>query len=401
MAGAGAGARPAHFLEIASLPGLPHADLAHDILCRLAADVEPLMLLHKWRSIPSLLEIYPPSGKGPRGAALPPSLDKVRGSLGGYTNPGVEICIVMRDESRVGTFLVYAQLLDVMLHELAHQSYHNHGPGFARLWTTLQQEFLQNKARRMLGRATAWGGSPRAETWSLDDVSYAVGIATSGAVRINSQTSDKERITGALYLAPSMSAKQSAKVHFGVLAAHSDGNTLVPAAEPGKRKRKPAKKQLRELMARAVEARLRASAPRDVSSLYSRIAPAASRAGAGAGAGVGAGAGAGAGAGGGAGAGAGTGAGGGVRVGAAVNAGAGTSKSAGAGARVTIADDVIEILDSDDDDDDAVICLDSSSDEDAAGKKPRVDVDADPIPGSLDWAGGVDIEDDDDDVIVL
>ena len=128
------------FGTIEALRALPHADIALDILRKLAADVEPLLAAHKWRPIPSLFEIYPVGNLGPRGAALPKSLERVRDRLGGYTHPGVEICLVLRDEHRADTFIVYAQLVDTFLHELAHQSYGNHGPGFAKLWTTLRRE---------------------------------------------------------------------------------------------------------------------------------------------------------------------------------------------------------------------------------------------------------------------
>jgi hypothetical protein len=92
-------------VQVEALPALPHAAVAHSILCRLAADAEPLLNAHpKWRPIPSLFEIDPARGVGPRGRPLPPSLDRVRGSLGGYTLPGVEICVVLRDETRVLCF---------------------------------------------------------------------------------------------------------------------------------------------------------------------------------------------------------------------------------------------------------------------------------------------------------
>ncbi len=273
-----------HFLQIEALTGLPHADVAQDILCRLAADCEPLMNAHSgWRGVPSLFEIYPADGRGPRGAPLPKDLDSIRGSLGGYTRPGIEICVVLRDETRPDTFLVYAQVLDVMLHELAHQSYGNHGPGFGALWTKLQQEYMHFRAQRMLGSASAWGASPRAESFSIEGSSYGVGINTSGAFRVNTQTK-KERYSGALYLAPTMSAAATRKAHFSVVADLDEGQRLgqfgaggggyvlgtgervggPPAAggaAPGPRKRKPTKKKLREIMATAAETRTRTVQP--------------------------------------------------------------------------------------------------------------------------------------------
>ncbi len=270
-----------HFVQIEALTGLPHADVAQDILCRLAADCEPLMNAHAgWRGVPSLFEIYPADGRGPRGAPLPKDLDSIRGSLGGYTRPGIEICVVLRDETRPDTFLVYAQVLDVMLHELAHQSYGNHGPGFGALWTKLQQEYMHFRTQRMLGSALAWGASPRAESFSIEGSSYGVGINTSGAFRVNTQTK-KERYTGALYLAPTMSAAATRKAHFSVVAALDEGQRLgqfgaggggfvlgtgervggPPGAAPGSRKRKPTKKKLREIMAAAAETRTRPAPP--------------------------------------------------------------------------------------------------------------------------------------------
>ena len=219
-------ASSASFTTIIALAALPHRDVAEDILRRLAADVEPLINTHTgWRPIPQLFEIYPSANLGPRGAPLPPSLERIRGRLGGYTHPGKEICMVLRDESRADTFIVYAQLLDTFLHELAHQSYGNHGPGFSKLWTTLQQEYLLHKSRGLLGAPTSRGAGARAAAWGIDSVSYGVGIPTSGAFRVNTQTGG-ERYSGAFHLAPGMGGKAATKAHFGALSALSAGFKL-------------------------------------------------------------------------------------------------------------------------------------------------------------------------------
>ena len=247
------------FTTIAALnaPGLPHPDVANDILRRLAADVEPILNTHKgWRPVPALFEIYPQRNLGPLGAPLPPSMERVRGRLGGYTHPGREICLVLRDEDSPATFMVYAQLLDTFLHELSHQSYGNHGPGFSKLWTTLQQEYLLYKTRGLLGKPCSRGASARVAEWGLDSVSYGVGVRTSGAFRVNMQTG-KARFSGALDLAPSMDKKKETKTHFAAMEAIGGGQRLGGAAAPGARR--PTKKALAKLVAAAALSRVAAA----------------------------------------------------------------------------------------------------------------------------------------------
>ena len=66
------------FTFIQALPSLPHADVAADILKKLAADVEGILNTHHtWRAVPSLFEIYPPANLGPLGAPLPASRCRV------------------------------------------------------------------------------------------------------------------------------------------------------------------------------------------------------------------------------------------------------------------------------------------------------------------------------------
>lgn len=196
------------FSAIIALDALPHPSIALDILKKLAADVEPILNTHTgWRPVPALFEIYPARNLGPLGAPLPPSMERIRGRLGGYTHPGKEICLVLRDEEAAGTFIVYAQLLDTFLHELAHQSYGNHGPGFAKLWTTLQQEYMLFRKNGMLGKPSSRGASPRVAEWGLESVSYGVGVKTSAAFRVNTQTG-KERYSGRWTWRPRWTAKR-------------------------------------------------------------------------------------------------------------------------------------------------------------------------------------------------
>jgi len=112
-------------------------------------------------------------------------------------------------------------------------------------------------------------------------VSYGVGIPTSGAFRINNQTST-ERVSGALHLAPTLDSKRERKIHFSALEgmlgpgkSTNDGeSTFAPgsrgyvlgssifapkaADEGGKgaKKRRVTKKQRREILAQAAESRV-------------------------------------------------------------------------------------------------------------------------------------------------
>lgn len=115
----------------------PKADVALDLLHRIADQVQPIMEKRKW-SVGTLAEFYP----------------KQKNLLGININMGQTIRIRLRyahDETR---FMPYEELVCTMLHELSHIVRGPHDNIFWDLYHELRDECEELMARRIVGRAS-------------------------------------------------------------------------------------------------------------------------------------------------------------------------------------------------------------------------------------------------------
>eukprot|EP00667_Euglena_gracilis_P022757 EG_transcript_25461 len=98
----------------------PQKEAALALLHRIAAQVEPLLRQRQW-SVGRLEEFYPQSRL-----------------LGLNVNGGQKICLRLRKALRPPAFFAYEELLDTMLHEIAHIQVGPHNDKFYRLWDELR-----------------------------------------------------------------------------------------------------------------------------------------------------------------------------------------------------------------------------------------------------------------------
>ncbi|UNI23605.1 hypothetical protein JDV02_009414 [Purpureocillium takamizusanense] len=109
------------------------ADEALHTLKRIASMVKPLMRARRWH-VGKLVEFYPPTTSG-------------QTLLGLNYNRGRKICLRLRHPGDRRQFIPFEQVLDTMLHELAHIVHGPHDDKFNKLWDQLRDEMqsLLNK----------------------------------------------------------------------------------------------------------------------------------------------------------------------------------------------------------------------------------------------------------------
>ncbi|KAF7055895.1 hypothetical protein CFC21_063369 [Triticum aestivum] len=108
--------------EIRALKRKPEEPAARALLNRVAKQVQPIMRRRKWR-VKVLSEFSP---KNPR-------------LLGLNVNRGVEVKLRLRRDGRDLDFIPYEEVLDTMLHELAHNARGPHDAQFYKLWDELRK----------------------------------------------------------------------------------------------------------------------------------------------------------------------------------------------------------------------------------------------------------------------
>ncbi|GKZ66868.1 hypothetical protein AnigIFM50267_000956 [Aspergillus niger] len=102
-----------------------HSRIRANLLTNVAGRVTPLIRARGWK-LGTLYEVYPDDTN----------------LLGLNYNQGERIFIRLR--SAINEYLPLPEIIDIMLHELAHVEHHNHGPEFVMLWEQLRWEFGYN-----------------------------------------------------------------------------------------------------------------------------------------------------------------------------------------------------------------------------------------------------------------
>lgn len=103
----------------------PQSRVAGKMLKQVVSLVKPIMIEHNWK-IGSLCECYRGSGNY---------------WLGWNYKQGRKIALRLRHAEDKGEFLPMEEIVDTMLHELAHMRYSHHNHNFYRLWNELRHEF--------------------------------------------------------------------------------------------------------------------------------------------------------------------------------------------------------------------------------------------------------------------
>ncbi|CAM9730353.1 unnamed protein product, partial [Ectocarpus sp. 13 AM-2016] len=109
--------------EIKEVKGRPRQAEARELLQKLADQVKPICVAHKWKVV-LLLEFIPNNP----------------GLLGLNVNRGQKICIRLRPPSDEGSFYPYEFILGTMLHELVHNQIGPHSANFYRMLDQLNDE---------------------------------------------------------------------------------------------------------------------------------------------------------------------------------------------------------------------------------------------------------------------
>uniref|UniRef100_A0ACD5Y1F3 Uncharacterized protein n=1 Tax=Avena sativa TaxID=4498 RepID=A0ACD5Y1F3_AVESA len=130
--------------EIRALKRKPEEPAARALLDRIAKQVQPIMRRRKWR-VKVLSEFSP---KNPR-------------LLGLNVNRGVEVKLRLRPAGRDHDFVPYEQVLDTMLHELAHIARGPHDAQFYKLWDELRKECEELVSKGITGPGQGFDGAGR------------------------------------------------------------------------------------------------------------------------------------------------------------------------------------------------------------------------------------------------
>lgn len=130
--------------EIRALKRKPEEPAARALLDRIAKQVQPIMRRRKWR-VKVLSEFSP---KNPR-------------LLGLNVNRGVEVKLRLRRDGRDLDFIPYEEVLDTMLHELAHNARGPHDAQFYKLWDELRKECEELVAKGITGPGQGFDGTGR------------------------------------------------------------------------------------------------------------------------------------------------------------------------------------------------------------------------------------------------
>lgn len=109
--------------EIKTLKRKPKEEEARKILEKIAKQVQPIMLKHKWR-VKVLSEFCPKNGR----------------LLGLNVGAGVHVKLRLRRPNKDEEFIPFNQVLDTMLHELCHNAHGPHNASFYNLWDELRKE---------------------------------------------------------------------------------------------------------------------------------------------------------------------------------------------------------------------------------------------------------------------
>lgn len=109
--------------EIKALKRKPRAEEAQKILEKLAKQVQPIMIKHKWR-VKLLSEFCPKNAR----------------LLGLNVNGGVNVKLRLRRANKDDEFIPFHQVLDTMLHELCHNAHGPHNASFYNLWDEIRKE---------------------------------------------------------------------------------------------------------------------------------------------------------------------------------------------------------------------------------------------------------------------
>jgi hypothetical protein len=111
------------FTTYEHLAGLDRGDAALALLRKVASVVKPLMRKRNWR-VQVLAEFLPPE----------------QNLLGLNINKGHKICIRLRYHNNPDLFLPFEDIVDTLLHELAHNVWGPHDSNFHKLWDELRDE---------------------------------------------------------------------------------------------------------------------------------------------------------------------------------------------------------------------------------------------------------------------
>ncbi|XBI36154.1 hypothetical protein VPH35_121720 [Triticum aestivum] len=130
--------------EIRALKRKPEEPAARALLDRVAKQVQPIMRRRKWR-VKVLSEFSP---KNPR-------------LLGLNVNRGAEVKLRLRRDGRDLDFIPYEEVLDTMLHELAHNARGPHDAQFYKLWDELRKECEELVAKGITGPGQGFDGTGR------------------------------------------------------------------------------------------------------------------------------------------------------------------------------------------------------------------------------------------------
>ncbi|KQK19194.1 DNA-dependent metalloprotease WSS1 [Brachypodium distachyon] len=130
--------------EIRALKRKPDEPSARALLDRIAKQVQPIMRRRKWR-VKVLSEFSP---KNPR-------------LLGLNVNGGVEVKLRLRRAGRDYDFIPYEEVLDTMLHELAHIARGPHDAQFYKLWDELRKECEELVSKGITGPGQGFDGTGR------------------------------------------------------------------------------------------------------------------------------------------------------------------------------------------------------------------------------------------------
>lgn len=130
--------------EIRALKRKPDEPAARALLDRIAKQIQPIMRRRKWR-VKVLSEFSP---KNPR-------------LLGLNVNRGVEVKLRLRRDGRDLDFIPYEEVLDTMLHELAHIARGPHDAQFYKLWDELRKECEELVAKGITGPGQGFDGTGR------------------------------------------------------------------------------------------------------------------------------------------------------------------------------------------------------------------------------------------------
>ncbi|KAM0918364.1 hypothetical protein ACQ4PT_008924 [Festuca glaucescens] len=130
--------------EIRALKRKPDESSARALLDRIAKQVQPIMRRRKWR-VKVLSEFSPKN----------PSL------LGLNVNRGAEVKLRLRPDGRDNDFIPYEEVLDTMLHELAHNARSPHDAQFYKLWDELRKECEELVSKGITGPGQGFDGTGR------------------------------------------------------------------------------------------------------------------------------------------------------------------------------------------------------------------------------------------------